>query len=48
MSGEYIQPSTVVEITGLAVTALAQLRYQGRGPCFSKPPPEPFYTSDRK
>jgi hypothetical protein len=39
MSEEFIQPSTVGEITGLTVTALAQLRYQGRGPCFYKPTP---------
>ena len=39
MSEEFIQASTVGEITGLTVTALAQLSYQGRGPCFYKPTP---------
>jgi hypothetical protein len=39
MIGEFIQPSDVVELTGLSIAALAQLRYQGRGPRFYKPTP---------
>ena len=40
MDGDFIQPSTVGEITGLSVAALAQLRYQGTGPRFYKPTPK--------
>jgi predicted DNA-binding transcriptional regulator AlpA len=36
---EFIQPTVVREITGLSIAALAQLRYQGRGPRFYKPTP---------
>lgn len=39
MTGEFIQPSEVVELTGLSTAALAQLRYQGKGPRFYKPTP---------
>lgn len=39
MVGEFIQPAEVVEITGMSLAALAQLRYQGRGPRFYKPTP---------
>jgi predicted DNA-binding transcriptional regulator AlpA len=39
MEQEFIQPAEVTEITGLSVAALAQLRYQGRGPRFYKPTP---------
>ena len=40
MSEEFIKATTVGEMTGLSVTALAQLRYRGRGPCFYKPTPK--------
>jgi len=40
MSEEFIKAATVGEMTGLSVTALAQLRYRGRGPCFYKPTPK--------
>jgi len=40
MDEDFIQPSTVGEITGLSVAALAQLRYQGTGPRFYKPTPK--------
>jgi len=40
MDEDFIQPSTVGEITGLSVAALAQLRYQGKGPRFYKPTPK--------
>jgi len=40
MDEEFIQPSTVGDITGLSVAALAQLRYQGKGPRFYKPTPK--------
>ncbi|HEY5222316.1 MAG TPA: hypothetical protein VIJ18_04600 [Microbacteriaceae bacterium] len=39
MTGEFIQPSEVVELTGLSQAALAQLRYRGKGPRFYKPTP---------
>ncbi|ERK70318.1 hypothetical protein N136_03348 [Leifsonia aquatica ATCC 14665] len=39
MTGEFIQPAEVVELTGLSVAALAQLRYHGKGPRFYKPTP---------
>lgn len=39
MMEEFIQPVMVSEITGLSIAALAQLRYQGRGPRFYKPTP---------
>ena len=39
MSEEFIQPAVVREITGLTLAALAQLRYQGKGPRFYKPTP---------
>jgi hypothetical protein len=39
MEQEFIQPAEVGEITGLSIAALAQLRYQGRGPRFYKPTP---------
>lgn len=39
MNEEFIQPTVVREITGLSIAALAQLRYQGRGPRFYKPTP---------
>ncbi|MFF2050340.1 helix-turn-helix transcriptional regulator [Leifsonia sp. NPDC058194] len=39
MTGEFIQPADVVELTGLSLAALAQLRYQGKGPRFYKPTP---------
>jgi predicted DNA-binding transcriptional regulator AlpA len=39
MEQEFIQPAEVTEITGLSIAALAQLRYQGRGPRFYKPTP---------
>ncbi len=39
MTGEFIQPAEVVELTGLSIAALAQLRYHGKGPRFYKPTP---------
>jgi predicted DNA-binding transcriptional regulator AlpA len=39
MEEEFIHPSIVGEITGLSIAALAQLRYQGKGPRFYKPTP---------
>ena len=39
MDEEFIQPAVVAEITGLSIAALAQLRYQGKGPRFYKPTP---------
>jgi hypothetical protein len=39
MDQDFIQPAEVGEITGLSIAALAQLRYQGRGPRFYKPTP---------
>lgn len=39
MQEDFIQPAAVVEITGLSIAALAQLRYQGKGPRFYKPTP---------
>jgi predicted DNA-binding transcriptional regulator AlpA len=39
MEQDFIQPTEVGEITGLSIAALAQLRYQGRGPRFYKPTP---------
>jgi predicted DNA-binding transcriptional regulator AlpA len=39
MEQEFIHPAEVTEITGLSIAALAQLRYQGRGPRFYKPTP---------
>jgi predicted DNA-binding transcriptional regulator AlpA len=39
MEQEFVQPAEVTEITGLSIAALAQLRYQGRGPRFYKPTP---------
>jgi hypothetical protein len=39
MFEDFVQPATVSEMTGLSVGALAQLRYQGRGPRFYKPVP---------
>lgn len=39
MTGEYIRPAEVAELTGLTVAALAQLRYKGTGPRYYKPTP---------
>jgi hypothetical protein len=39
MTGEYIQPADVAELTGLTLTALAGLRCHGTGPRFYKPTP---------
>lgn len=39
MDEEYIQPEVVEQMTGINTAALAQLRYQGRGPRFYKPTP---------
>jgi predicted DNA-binding transcriptional regulator AlpA len=39
MDDEFVQPVVVGEITGLSNAALAQLRYNGRGPRFYKPTP---------
>jgi predicted DNA-binding transcriptional regulator AlpA len=39
MDQDFIQPAEVGEITGLSIAALAQLRYQGRGPRFYEPTP---------
>lgn len=39
MLGEFVQPSEVVELTGLSLSALAHLRCQGTGPRFYKPTP---------
>jgi len=39
MTGEFIRPTDVAELTGLSVAALAQLRYKGRGPRYYKPTP---------
>jgi predicted DNA-binding transcriptional regulator AlpA len=40
MDQDFIQPTEVETMTGLSVTALAQLRYQGKGPRFYKPTPK--------
>jgi predicted DNA-binding transcriptional regulator AlpA len=40
MDQDFIQPTEVESITGLTVTALSQLRYQGKGPRFYKPTPK--------
>ena len=37
MDEDFVNPSAVAEMTGLSVAALAQLRYQGKGPRFYKP-----------
>jgi hypothetical protein len=37
MLGEFIQPAEVVELTGLSIGALAQLRHQHKGPRYYKP-----------
>ncbi|MEV8252388.1 AlpA family phage regulatory protein [Rhodoglobus sp. NPDC076762] len=37
MEDEFIRPATVVEITGMSIAALAQMRTRGRGPRFYKP-----------
>jgi len=37
MTGEFIQPAEVAELTGLSVSALAEMRYEGKGPRFYKP-----------
>ena len=37
MEDDFILPASVGEFTGLSVGALAQLRYQGKGPRFYKP-----------
>ncbi|SEB09058.1 helix-turn-helix transcriptional regulator [Leifsonia sp. 21MFCrub1.1] len=39
MTGEFIRPTDVAELTGLSVAALAQLRYKGKGPRYYKPTP---------
>ncbi|MBO1739810.1 AlpA family transcriptional regulator [Leifsonia sp. TF02-11] len=39
MTGEFIRPADVAELTGLTVAALAQLRYRGKGPRYYKPTP---------
>jgi len=39
MQEEFIHPAAVAEITGMSIAALAQLRYQGKGPKFYKPTP---------
>ena len=39
MEQDFIQPADIEKITGLSIAALAQLRYQGRGPRFYKPTP---------
>lgn len=39
MTGEFIQPSDVAELTGLTLQALAHLRWHGGGPRFYKPTP---------
>jgi len=39
MTGEFIQPAEVTELTGLSIAALAQLRHRGQGPRFYKPTP---------
>jgi predicted DNA-binding transcriptional regulator AlpA len=39
MTGDFIQPAEVTEITGLSIAALAQLRHRGQGPRFYKPTP---------
>jgi hypothetical protein len=37
MEDDFILPASVGEFTGLSLGALAQLRYQGKGPRFYKP-----------
>ena len=39
MTGEFIQPTDVAELTGLSIAALAQLRHRGQGPRYYKPTP---------
>jgi predicted DNA-binding transcriptional regulator AlpA len=39
MTGDFIQPAEVTELTGLSIAALAQLRHRGQGPRFYKPTP---------
>lgn len=39
MTGDFIQPAEVTELTGLSTAALAQLRHRGQGPRFYKPTP---------
>jgi hypothetical protein len=37
MIGEFIRPAEVSELTGLSLGALAELRFEGKGPRFYKP-----------
>ncbi|NUU08625.1 hypothetical protein [Leifsonia sp. C5G2] len=39
MTGEYIQPEDVAELTGMSLKALGYLRWHGGGPKFYKPTP---------
>ena len=39
MTGDFINPAEVTELTGLSIAALAQLRHRGQGPRFYKPTP---------
>jgi hypothetical protein len=39
MTGEYIQPEDVAELTGMSLKALGYLRWHGGGPRFYKPTP---------
>jgi predicted DNA-binding transcriptional regulator AlpA len=39
MEDEFVPPTTVTELTGISVAALAQLRHRGTGPRFYKPTP---------
>jgi hypothetical protein len=44
MDEDFVQPGIVGEITGLSVAALAQLRYQGKGPRFYKRTGSPAFV----
>ncbi len=39
MTGDYIQPEDVAELTGMSLKALGYLRWHGGGPRFYKPTP---------
>lgn len=39
MGEDYMSPAMVHELTGISIGALAQLRYERRGPRFFKPTP---------
>lgn len=39
MEDDFLSPAMVAEITGIKIGALAQLRYERKGPCYYKPTP---------